>query len=261
MSDKKEFYIGWQDKMPPNTRSFLRKVLLPLAILVPLIVLLIVFFQKPFNQHQFEFGNVRTFIGVYHASPVPLLTVSTGIPDSISSACLLVGYGKWGAEGIMKEIEKEAGPLDRKEITIRGSLIYGDGKALIELTEKEESLVSVGKQAPPSPTFAPQEKAVSLEGEILDPKCYFGVMKPGEGKIHKSCAIRCISGGIPPVFRSMQNGRYEYSILRGPNGESINEEVLPFVASTIRLEGIMTQEEGWNIIRTKKYGPPETDEP
>jgi len=27
---------------------------------------------------------------------------------------------------------------------------------------------------------------MTLQGEIIDPKCYFGVMKPGKGKIHRS---------------------------------------------------------------------------
>lgn len=40
---------------------------------------------------------------------------------------------------------------------------------------------------------------MTLEDEIIDPKCYFGVI-PGKGKIHRSCAIRCISDGIPPVL-------------------------------------------------------------
>ena len=42
---------------------------------------------------------------------------------------------------------------------------------------------------------------MDVKGEIVDPKCFFGVMKPGEGKPHKDCAIRCILGGIPPVLK------------------------------------------------------------
>ena len=40
----------------------------------------------------------------------------------------------------------------------------------------------------------------TLRGEIVDIKCYLGVMKPAHGKPHRSCAARCISGGIPPVL-------------------------------------------------------------
>ena len=27
-------------------------------------------------------------------------------------------------------------------------------------------------------------------------------MNPGEGKVHRDCAVRCISGGIPPALRA-----------------------------------------------------------
>jgi len=41
---------------------------------------------------------------------------------------------------------------------------------------------------------------VRWTGEIIDPKCYAGSMKPGDGKTHKACAALCLRGGIPPVF-------------------------------------------------------------
>jgi hypothetical protein len=41
---------------------------------------------------------------------------------------------------------------------------------------------------------------IKINGEIIDPKCYFGVMKPGKGKPQCDCAIRCILGGITPML-------------------------------------------------------------
>jgi hypothetical protein len=40
----------------------------------------------------------------------------------------------------------------------------------------------------------------NLRGEIVDTKCYLGVMTPGEDKVHRGCAVRCISRGVPPAF-------------------------------------------------------------
>ena len=37
-------------------------------------------------------------------------------------------------------------------------------------------------------------------GEIVDSKCFLGVMNPGRLTPHRACAIRCISGGVPPVL-------------------------------------------------------------
>ena len=61
------------------------------------------------------------------------------------------------------------------------------------LTKEEEH------KLPPLGWPAPQVLAdnVTLKGEIIDPKCYLGAMKPGGGKTHKACAMRCIAGGIP----------------------------------------------------------------
>ena len=39
-------------------------------------------------------------------------------------------------------------------------------------------------------------------------KCYLGVINPGNGKVHRDCAVRCLSGGVTPVFATNDfNGR------------------------------------------------------
>ena len=40
---------------------------------------------------------------------------------------------------------------------------------------------------------------VTVSGEIVDSKCFLGVMVPGAGKTHKECASLCLRGGIPPA--------------------------------------------------------------
>ena len=49
-----------------------------------------------------------------------------------------------------------------------------------------------------SPRRPNRSGRVELTGEIVDSKCFLGVMKPGRGKPHRSCAARCLAGGIPP---------------------------------------------------------------
>ena len=86
----------------------------------------------------------------------------------------------------------------------------------------------------------------AVSGEILDPKCYFGVMKLGEGKVHKSCAIRCISGGIPPVMR-VELDSPKYLIVLGPEGQKINREILDYIAEPVTLEGTIDKASGLAI--------------
>lgn len=250
MKQEKTFYIGWQNEMAPSQRTFLKWRIIPIFILLPLLALLLVMAQKPFNAFNFEFGELKEFTGIYHTVPVPVLEIlGEGGELNSTDFLLLVGYGKFGAGGIMEEIEAKEGALDGKKITLRGTRIQGDGKTLIELTEEENSLLKVFAD----PAVKSQVKIASTEveyfGEILDPKCYFGVMKPAEGKIHKSCAIRCISGGIPPVFRvKKENAPHEYFVLLGANGEKVNREILQHVAEPVQIKGKRTRQNGWNII-------------
>ena len=94
------------------------------------------------------------------------------------------------------------------------------------------------------------------KGEILDPKCALGVMNPAEGKPHRSCAIRCISGGIPPLFRiKTKGGESNYILLKNKDGEAINQEVLPYVADQLLICGNLVQEADWLVL----YIDPETE--
>ena len=240
------FYIGWQENMAAESRRFLKRRLVILFILVPILLFSLAAFLRPFNSYQFEFGQVKEYTGVYYASPQPMLHIeSTDWPDGISKSCLLVGYGKFGAAGIMNKIQKSAGEINGRNITLKGSLIYGDGKSILELTDEVESFVKINNNNATGKTPLKQLDPISLSGEIIDPKCYFGVMKPAIGKIHKSCAIRCISGGIPPIFRTNEG---LYYIILNKNGGRMNNAVLPFVAEQVNITGIPGQFLDWNII-------------
>jgi hypothetical protein len=95
--------------------------------------------------------------------------------------------------------------------------------------------------------------AMTIKGEIVDPKCYFGVMKPGQGKPHKDCAIRCILGGIPPVLKvTDENGRNNYYLITGENGERMNEAVKDFVAEPVSVTARAVRHDDWVVLYTKK---------
>ena len=250
MKEENDFYIGWMDDVPQRNSAFLKKILIPVFVLIPILVFAVVFFQKPFNNFIFELGKTTTITGTYYEHPLPMLIADKGgMADSLSHDVILVGFGKSGAKGVIKNIEKENGSLHGKKITIKGTLIYGDGKTLMELTEDENSFVEIVAEKGNNPISATASKEVSLAGEIIDPKCYFGVMKPAEGKIHKSCAIRCISGGVPPVLRTKDSqGAYEYYIILDQNGQSMNKDVLPFVAEQITVTGKVNQFSNWKVL-------------
>ena len=245
----KEYYIGWNDKIPDRNKKALKKILIPTFVLIPVIAFVLVFFTKPFTDHTFELGSVKEFTGVYFGKPFPVLFLDKGqFPKGFDPYAMLVGYGKSGATGLIHSIESFQGSLSGKKIKIQGTLIYGDGKILIELTKKENSLLDILNHNKRQSQELLKAKNVELKGEILDPKCWFGAMKPAEGKVHKSCAIRCISGGIPPVFRTHDGSRNTYYVLKGEKGRDISREILQYIGEPLLISGKVFKQNGWQII-------------
>ena len=222
--------------------------------------LLLASFQKKFATSGFEFGESTEIKGIYFNTPVPMLKVVNGKDIWGNASYLtipLVGYGKNGAETAIMELEKEKNAsFNNKELILKGTLLYSDGKTLMQISKEENPVVAVGAEADAS--LSPQHKDLGVQkikGEIIDPKCYFGVMKPGEGKAHRDCAIRCLLGGIPPVFKVMnERGEKNYYIIVGPNGEKMNEAVQDFVAEPVELEARVVQQDDWVILYVKDKG-------
>lgn len=249
-----EFYIGWMAKAPQGFAKHVKKVLLVLFLVALIVGLLLASYQKKFSAGNFEYGKLTEIKGVYYNQPVPVLKLVNGkdIWGNLSYITIpLVGYGKHGAETAIMEIEKEKNStLNNKEITLKGSLIYSEGKTLMQVIKDDNPVVNIGKEADAS--FAQVKKELgnqTVKGEIIDPKCYFGVMKPGEGKVHRDCAIRCILGGIPPVLKVRnEKGEENFYFIVGPGGEKMNEAVQDYVAEPVSINARVVQQDDWIVL-------------
>jgi len=249
--DRQDFYIGWMPKAPQSFARHVKRVLLILFPVALIVAYLLSTSQKKFSTANFEFGKLTEVKGVYYNNPVPMLKVID--KNNLSMTILLVGYGKHGAETAIMELEKEKRvSLNGKEITLKGTLIYGNGKTLLQVDKNDNPIVNIGAGS----TIQLQQKDLgtqTIRGEIVDPKCYFGVMKPGEGKVHRDCAIRCILGGIPPVLHVQnEKGESNYYLIVGPNGEKINKAVQDLVAEPVSIEARVVQQDDWIILYTDK---------
>ncbi|MCE2392679.1 MAG: hypothetical protein J4G09_14575 [Proteobacteria bacterium] len=227
-----EFYVGYRPQAPPGLARFVRLAVAGVLGLSALVALLLVFAQRPFSAASFEFGVRRTFEGWVLERPEPLLVVprpgrSTGAAGA--SRYLLVAFGKHSAAG---QVEG----LDGRWVRLEGSLIYRDGLTMIELAEGSIERLE-GRQARP-PGAGEDLGGFTLVGEIVDSKCYLGVMKPGSLKPHRACATRCLSGGVPAVF-VVRHGQGEAShlLLTDADGGSVNSRVLDRVAEPLRIRG------------------------
>lgn len=195
-----------------------------------------------FGQDDTGSGEWRTdktveITGLLETEPYPMLRVQT--TDNSVETVLLV-------EGDKRGIGRRATGLNGKMVKITGYEIVRDSQRMITLLPGEEALLAVeGTNANSSHLVAPQIEPIgtyTLKGEILDSKCYLGVMKPGQGKTHKSCATLCILGDIPPMFmvRHTETTQSAYLLL-DQWGNAIKDKIIPFVADPVEITGIV----GW----------------
>ena len=92
---------------------------------------------------------------------------------------------------------------------------------------------------------------VELTGEIVDSKCFLGVMVPGSGKTHKECASLCLRGGIPPaLYVQDRAGHSSLLLLTGPVGEPIGRPALQAAGEAISVAGSIQRQRGWLALRT-----------
>jgi hypothetical protein len=225
-----DFYIGYLPKMP---KSFARLtkifVISAFAITISLTVFLWIG-QKPFAKSFFEFGTIKDFEGTIQAQPIPFLLIEknekiNGLPAF--ERLPLVAEGKHGFE---------AKQFDGQKVKLKGTLIYRDDLQMIEV--KENSLESSSENADLIKETAENLGEFTLQGEIADSKCYLGVMNPGQSKPHRDCAVACLRGGIPPLFVVKDSsGNISELWLLSENGESVNKEILDFVAEPIEVSG------------------------
>jgi hypothetical protein len=229
-----EFYVGYLPYAPEGLAKRMRKVILLLLGITAAIAFILVFSQNPFYPSVFEFGTVRSFEGVIREKPYPHLQVKHpggGEGKPVYSSFYLVDFGKFGAEAAVKG-------LDGKAVRLNGALIYRDGQTMIEIAEG--GISPRVETPPPAQLYPPGTSSgrFELTGEIVDSKCYLGVMNPGHLKPHAACAVRCISGGIPPLFVVQNaNGATSYFLLVGEDGKTVNQAVLSKIAVPLRITG------------------------
>jgi hypothetical protein len=229
-----EFYVGYLPKAPTALGRFLRNVIIALGLFAVTTALVFVVGQMPFANSAFEYGKLRSFEGVIVTRPFPTLLVArpgeVGQQDEYSRY-LLVAPGKHGADDL-------AASFDRKRVRLQGQLIYREGGTMVEIAPGS---ITVTDASPAIQEMTRDLGTVTLTGEIVDSKCYLGVMNPGQGKVHRDCAARCLSGGIPPIFVSA-DGR-EQLLLVGPDGQPVRRDVLQeFIAEPITIRGDLLQQ-------------------
>ncbi|MDJ0841515.1 MAG: hypothetical protein QNK37_33720 [Acidobacteriota bacterium] len=231
--EDKEFYVGYTEKAPPGIAKYVRLHVILMLLAVAATSLVLVMSQRPPDPGVFEFGTYRNFEGWIVEEPFPMLRMERpgrAYQSPTHSLYTLVVFGKFSANNAVKG-------LNGKKVRLKGSMIYRDDQIMLEVSDDPiEVLEDPG--FPKDDLFGRDLGKITLAGEIVDSKCFLGVMKPGNLKVHKACAVRCISGGIPPALVVKdKEGNARYFILVSPEGRAMNKEVLDMVAEPVRVTG------------------------
>jgi hypothetical protein len=226
-------YLVGVPEAPSELSRFVRKVIAALGSVAVAVALILLAGQMPFANSTFEYGKVREFEGTIEARPYPMLWVER--PEKVGdqskpSRYLLVAPGKHGADDLIAA-------FDGKRVRLNGQLIYRKGGVMVEVAPG--TITALATDPGNTPATA-DLGGVTVTGEIVDSKCYLGVMNPGNGKVHRDCAARCLSGGIPPLFVTSDTG--EQFLLAGKDGEPITHDLLrEFVAEPVTIRGKLLQ--------------------
>ncbi len=229
-----EFYVGYFPSSPPGIARRTRRAVVTLGLLVSGSVVGLALAQPPFAAATFEYGRPREVAGRLRALPYPVLVVETREGDLpvTSRHWLLAAPGKHGADA-------QVAAYDGRTVRIRGQLLHRGDAAMLEI------LAIDGTSTGPEPVATTHVElgTLTLTGEIVDSKCWMGAMNPGEGKTHLACAVRCVSGGLPPLLALRDGaGGERHLLLVNPDGGPVDRGALQGVGRPVSITGRVTRE-------------------
>jgi nitrite reductase/ring-hydroxylating ferredoxin subunit len=245
---QENFYIGWLGNIDIPTSKALKGFVFPATLIGFLFLISFTFSQNKIANSAYRSGEIAEYTGIVNNTPFPhiLFTKSKDVFGNPKKEVLpLVNAWKFGADTL---ISKWCKKNSNCSATIKGTIISRDGISAMELSDEENSFSPSNNPSISIQSSLKLIGQVSLKGEIIDPKCYLGAMNPGEGKPHRSCAIRCISGGIMPMVTYLENNEKKYAVILGIHGEKINSKILDFVAEPVQIGGTLYQYENWNCL-------------
>ncbi|MEM9065641.1 MAG: hypothetical protein AAGB51_09155 [Planctomycetota bacterium] len=174
---------------------------------------------------------VQTWSGTVVDAGYPML-----LTDEPRQLLPLVEQGKFGARELIAE-------LIGSRVVLSGWRLERDGRTMIEL-EPGDGAITPDAGSPSRLSWIEYGEH-TLEGEIVDFKCYLGAMKPGDGRTHKACAALCIRGGIPPVLVTRtSSGAQRYYIVTDSDGGALSTDAAAFAGEPVRVTGLVARPDG-----------------
>jgi hypothetical protein len=225
---KDDFFVGYLET-PARLGAFLRRAVALLLLIALTAAGVIASRQRDPGSGRWD-DREQTFEGLLTLHPYPMLQLADG------TTLVLVAEGKHAAEPTLPE---------GRQIRAKGTILNRSGLRLLEvageLSPAPDRVASIEAMTATAP-------ARLLHGEIVDPKCFLGAMKPGDGKTHKACAALCLRGGIPPAFVS--EGRLH--LLVDQHGDALVgkalERVIAFVGDAVEITAAESARAGVHFL-------------
>lgn len=241
-----DFFVGYQNRRSPSQRRFLLISAGASIVGATVFAWALSTSQPAADPGTFEYGTVRQVeatVAVHGGEP--LLTAVTALDELplpfAQDELLAVREGKFGARDLF--------PRNGERLRLHGTFVHRPGAAMLEIHELAgESRDLFGAAADPPTRSLGQ---VTLRGEIVDTKCFLGVMKPGRGTMHRACAVRCLSGGVPAGLRVMKpDGSADVLVLIGSSDRTLGVELLDRVGIPVQVTGERLQAGDVALLRT-----------
>ena len=230
-----EFYVGYVPRAPASLGRRMARLTVGLILVGLGVGSVLLVDQPPFADSKFEYGTTGEYYGIFEQHPYPTL-------HSGDRTYLLVAPGKHGLT--------VATDLQSKSVQLRGTLIQRGADRMLEVLPAS---VRPNESSSPAPSEQPVSLGtITLRGEIVDSKCYLGVMNPGNRKVHRDCAVRCISGGSPPAFTAADGaGNTRVLLLVGSDGRALNRELLALVGEPVEISGELVRSDSLLLLKTE----------
>ncbi|WP_320822093.1 hypothetical protein [Reinekea sp.] len=239
MSKQDDFFVGYLPT-PIAIAGFYR-IAIPLIALISLTLgAWIAMGQQSAGQGIWDISEEVEITGYLTVDPYPVIHF---VGDDQRSV-ILVQQGKLSAFD-------KAFPFANSWVSISGYAITRGDWSMLEIPP---SSAFVSEPANPSQDVGLEILGeITLQGEIIDSKCFLGVMKPGHGKTHRACAAMCLLGGMPPMFvvKSETGERFGY-LLTAQDGTSASLELVDNVAVPVNLTGQLEKRGDMLYIRYDK---------
>lgn len=239
MAPADEFYIGYEPELPPAMARRLRTVVASCVLVLVVVAVVVVRASRPLAGGSFAYGHLQQWTGYLIDAPAPALIVPTAGGDAWH---WLVGPGKHGAGRVLNGITTGW-------VRITGTQISRGAWRMIELASISR-VAAPPAAGPPALLAELAPRDARIRGEIVDSKCFLGVMNPGERIVHRDCAIRCLSGGVPPMIAYHDEaGSPTLAVLVDGRGRQLLDDVRPLVGRPVSAAGRIFQVNGQPVFQ------------